>query len=116
MKILLCKQGEEAIIIEIDNDLSAFQQTVGGYIECITLSPDLVAICNEDGKLIEGALPNRWCRGDVIYGDFFFAGADEDEFCDVPEKYFAQLKALYGAPQYDKEGERVLCFRPKVKS
>lgn len=115
MRIYLCKQGEPGQLAEIKNELKELQETVGGCIEPYRLQSNLILICNEEGKL-NGSLPNRWCRGDIICGDFFFCGVDGEDFCDVPEKCVPALEALYGPPQYDKEGERIVCQPKKTKS
>lgn len=104
MKIYLCKQGERAEFTEAENELEALQNIVGGYIEVIPLTSDLVLICNEEGKL-KGLKPNRWITGDVIHGDFFICGTSGDEFCDVPSKYNSVLRGIYEDPQFTKAGE-----------
>lgn len=71
---------------EVSNTLEALQELVGGYIETVTLPPDLVVICNEEGRLI--GLPFN-CRVFNIpfCGPIIFAGIDGDEFDDTPEEY-----------------------------
>lgn len=67
-----------------DNTLESFQKAVGGYIETVTIAPDVVLICNEEGRII--GLPHN--------GEFF--GVD---FCGtvlavgVKGEEFASLKA-----------------------
>lgn len=74
----------------IPNELKALQEAVGGYIETVTLGPDLVVICNEEGRLI--GLPFN-CRvfNMPFYGPIVIAGIDAgidgDEFDDTPEEY-----------------------------
>ena len=74
----------------IENDLKSFQDIVGGYIEAVTLSPDLVIICNEEGRLM-GLEEN--CRlyhpdnyrvtDDSFVGTIVAASVKKDEFSDV---------------------------------
>ncbi len=115
MQIYLCKQGEPGQLTEVKNELKDLQETVGGYIEVVRLQSNLILICNDESKL-NGSLPNRWCRGDIICGDFFFCGVDGEDFCDVPEDLLPVINAFYGPPQYDKEGERIGCRLKKTKS
>lgn len=121
MKIYHCKQGEQAELRDVPNELDALQEAVGGYIQAVSISStqstgnDLVMVCNEEGK-IKKMLPNRWVKGDVICGDFFFCGTDGEDFCDVPERDIPMLKAFYGDPQFDKKGERIWCQPKKKKS
>lgn len=50
-------------IIDLRNDLKAFQCYIGGYIETVQLGKGLILIVNEEGKLL-GMEPNIF----LIYG------------------------------------------------
>lgn len=68
----------------ISGTLENLQNTVGGYIEAIPLTDELVVICNEEGKL-RGFEPNMllpW--GDMLVGTIIILGVDGDEFADIP--------------------------------
>ena len=68
----------------VRNELQSLQQLVGGDIETVTVSTDLVIICNEEGRLRN--LPyNMTLFGIDFLGTIVFAGAKGDEFADVPE-------------------------------
>ena len=101
MKVIIkrpCDQfGEEATI---PNTLKALQETVGGYIETVTLDNGVVLICNEEGKLRDmpynfthrqmfGAIPLQY----PIFGTVIACGADGEEFADIPID-FNEWKAL----------------------
>jgi len=101
MKVIIkrpCDQfGEEATI---PNTLKALQETVGGYIETVTLDNGVVLICNEEGRVHD--MPYnftlRRIRGVVtvqnaIFGTVIACGADGDEFADIPID-FNEWKAL----------------------
>ena len=106
MKVIIkrpCDQfGEE---VTIPNTLKALQETVGGYIETVTLDNGVVLICNEEGKLRD--MPYNFTARKLIdnnafgnlYGQFpifgtvIACGADEDEFADIPID-FNEWKAL----------------------
>ena len=83
-----CKMPERPLAeIDIFDDLPCLQEFVGGYIECVTITPGIVMICNEEGKL-RGLEPNfRW-MGDVVVGPVLFCGTIETEdggaFTDMP--------------------------------
>lgn len=79
MKIVVKKVGYEPEVKEINNELSEFQDIVGGYIECVSLFDNVVCVCNEEGKLLR-LTPNFIFNGDVIVGDVFFCAAGEEDF------------------------------------
>ena len=65
-----------------DNDLKAFQEAVGGYIETVTVSTDLVIICNEEWRLI--GLPwNVTAFGVDFGGTIVAAGIKGEEFASL---------------------------------
>lgn len=76
-------------VIDIENELHALQQAVGGYIETIGLKDGGVMIVDEEGLL------KQYPRNDLaslisghhIFGTALIVGADEDEFDDVPQQY-----------------------------
>lgn len=73
---------------EIDNDLHALQRKVGGYVEMVRITDELVMLVDEDG-IAKGAEKNfsmeymygmrQWIRGMAL-----LCGLDSDEFTDVP--------------------------------
>lgn len=80
--------------IKIQNELSAYQKAVNGYIECIDLPNGATIICNEEGK-INGEKLNRILYNDigkivdVVAGNMVVVGfnADEGEFITLtPEQ------------------------------
>ena len=81
-------------VIDIDNELHALQDAVGGYIETIGLKDGGVMIVDEEGML------KQYPRNDIasiisrhhIYGVALIVGADGDEFDDVPDQYLCWLK------------------------
>ena len=78
------RPGEPARQRVIPNTLEALQQIVGGYIETVTFTSDLVVICNEEGRLINLPFNCEFLGVDFV-GTIIFAGRDEDEFADCPE-------------------------------
>ena len=51
ISVLIKEPGKTPRHVHIGNTLSNLQNTVGGYIETVTLRSDLVVICNEEGRL-----------------------------------------------------------------
>lgn len=74
------------MVCYIDNTLEEMQMIVGGYIETVTQkTTPAVVICNEEGRLNE--LPFNMMIGNVDFvGTIIIAGADGEEFTDVPEE------------------------------
>ena len=81
--------------IDIENTLEALQKEVEGYIECLTLVPQKVAmIVNEEG-LLYGMTVNLSASavaGVGIVGPAVVVGIDGDDFCDIPEEYARHFK------------------------
>lgn len=90
MKVRLYEPGKPWRWIDIENDLHALQDVVGGYIEVLTINPKAAIVCNEEGK-IRGMVPNRKIyihpKGyiDTICGPFIICGIAGENFCDAPE-------------------------------
>ncbi len=95
MKIIVVPINEVPRAIEIDGSLKSMQAIVGGLIQIYPLRNDdnIVAICNEEGKL-GGFYPNRVIFGgdgrveDVIYGDFFLCSAppESEDLESIPDE------------------------------
>ena len=97
LSVLQIAPGQYPKQVEIDNDLKALQQAVGGSIGATYPFDDPVAIVyNDDGKLM-GLPLNRALRDehgeayDVIAGTFLVVGLDEEDFSslspDLAEKF-----------------------------
>ena len=111
MRVIFCEQGEPARAVEICNELEEMQSIVGGLIEIVPVIDGIAMVCNEEGKLRDDLKPNRFVwlneRNEVIYGNFFFCGADGKELIDVPEHFEAILLALFEKPNFDKDRNRI---------
>ena len=98
-QILVCikEPGKEAAVEPLfDNTLEAFQKAVGGYIETLTVSEDLVLIFNEEGRL-RGLPFNEVILGEPFVGTVIVAGVKRDEFASVKGSCVsAVLKMLNG--------------------
>lgn len=92
--------------IRIENELSAYQKAVGGYIECIDLPNGATIICNEEGKL--NALPlNHSIKGDdgeiidIIADNMVIVGfnAEEGTFSSLTTEQSEELKKMFCFPE-----------------
>lgn len=82
IKVLIKEPGKTAEVREVRNELKAFQELVGGYIEPIQFDHHSVLLCNEEGKL-QGLPVNFPLWNDVIVGTAVIVGTDGDQFTDV---------------------------------
>lgn len=83
IKVLVKRPGKKWEEQTIPNTLQALQEIVDGYIETVTLTTDLVAICNEDGR-IRGMEPCCKISNIDFVGPVIMAGVDEENFTDCP--------------------------------
>ena len=90
--------------LRIENELSAFQKAVKGYIECIDLPNGATIICNEEGK-INGEPLNRILyddygeKADVIAGTFVAVGFnDNGEFTSLTLEQADDIKRQFFCP------------------
>lgn len=113
IKVLVVEPGSATGRIRvIDQSLESFQSLVGGYIEGLTLTEEVSAYINEEGKLrslpvnVSGDVIIRellfrsgrhLMPGDVIVGPVVFVGAPDDEEgwdTSVPEDFLAYAREL----------------------
>ena len=85
MKVVVKRPAEKPEVMEIENELHALQEIVGGYIECVGVIDNIICVCNEEGKL-KGLPPNFVLHGDMIVGDVFFCSAGEEDFESLPDE------------------------------
>jgi len=80
-------------IVDVENDLHALQNAVGGHIETVGLKDGGVMIVDEEGMLKQ--YPHNdlasYISGRHIYGTALIVGVDGEEFDDVPEQYYVWL-------------------------
>ena len=94
IKVIIKRPDEEfGHVCNISNSLENLQKTVGGYIEAVPLTDEIVIICNEEGKL-KGLERNFFLPFDTVVGTVIICGVDGDEFSDIPEGFFKTWKKL----------------------
>lgn len=67
--------------------LENLQKFVGGYIEIVNLGvygdQEILMICNEEGKLLEGCTPNFYLGDDLIFGNVVYAAKKGEEIVGI---------------------------------
>ena len=86
IKVLVKKPGEFPVLMTIENTLEKLQWIVDGYIEAVSLTRELVVICDEEGRL-KGKEHCCNIAGADFVGTIIVAGIDGDEFGDLPATY-----------------------------
>jgi len=95
---LRCNEGVQyrGYIAPIENSLEALQSYVGGLIEAVSLTPQIVVVCNEEGKLFQ--LPfNRALKAeaqvqDYFVGDILCLRQSGDEFAGIEPEDIAEIE------------------------
>lgn len=101
MKIIKLMPGEEPERMEVENTLEALQKEVEGKIEAVTVCPDLVILCNEEGLWLM-MKPNRVILGHHFVGPVLFVGVDGDKFCSLSEESMEIVeKRLLGGKRHE---------------
>ena len=83
ISVIIKQPGRVPYKTAISPTLKNLQQTVGGYIETVTITEDAVIICNEEGRL-QGMPHNCIVMGVDFVGPIVFAGVAGEEFTDFP--------------------------------
>ena len=89
---------------EIDNDLKAMQEIVGGLIEPVPLyeDPEVCLVCNDEGKL-EGLPCNRALKDDhgatyeIIQSNFLSRAWGEEDFASLPDDMIEKYTEMYSS-------------------
>lgn len=69
-------------VCHISNSLQNLQKTVGGYIETVYLTDDVVIICNEEG-LLQNLPFNMKLHDQQLVGTIIVCGVEGDELTDL---------------------------------
>ena len=87
MRVVAKRPGEPRKVINIDNDLKALQEYVGGPVESYRLFKDVSVVCNKRGKMM-GATMNMELNGIELFGPILIVGVDGAGFTDCPNAKF----------------------------
>ena len=107
LSVLKIAPGQYPQQVEIDNNLKALQEAVGGTIAAVYPFADPVAIiCNDDGKLM-GLPLNRALRDEN--GTFLVVGLGEEDFASLTPELAQKYEQLFHQPEaFLKLGNRLL--------
>ena len=113
LRVILCRPGETAEIVVIEDDLESMQELVGGliepydpfYSETDPRYENVILVCNEEGKLMQ-LPPNRAIVDedgrvmDVIRGPFFlcYAPVESERFLSIPPDLEEEFLRKYELP------------------
>ena len=103
LTVVIVPPNEDAYAKVIGADLASMQREVDGYIEVVKPYGDgsVVLVCDEEGKIKGNKKINRLIcdkRGnvvDAIFGTFFVAGTDGEEFVSLTPKQVEQFIKRY---------------------
>ena len=114
LRVILCRPGEAAEIIEIEDNLESMQELVGGliepydpfYSETDPRYENVILVCNEEGKLRQ-LPPSRAIVDedghvmDVIAGPFFlcYAPIESERFLSMPPDLEEEFRKKYELPE-----------------
>ena len=86
--LALYTDGEISRFAIQEDELEVLQGIVGGWVQCVTLRPDLSLWCNDEGKLLQ-LPPNPLAQAvwdkhfgegtDVIVGNVVLLGGSDDD-------------------------------------
>ncbi len=112
---LVVEPGKKPYVKEIENDIKALQNEVGGLVQCVYPFQDRVAIlCNDEGK-INGLPLNRAMRDDsgevydILAGTVLVVGLTEEDFGSLTPEQIDTYSKLYETPEaFVKVGDSLL--------
>ena len=118
LSVLKIAPGQHPQQVEIDNDLKALQQAVGGSIGASYPFADPVAIVyNDNGKLM-GLPLNRALRDeggqmyDAVAGTFLVVGLGEEDFASLPPELAQKYEKQFHQPEdFIRLGHRMIAIR-----
>lgn len=105
LSVLQIAPGQHPKPIEIDNDLKALQQAVGGSIGASYPFEDPVAIVYNDDSKLMGLPLNRALRDesgeayDVVAGTFLVVGLGEEDFASLSPELTQKYEELFHQPE-----------------
>lgn len=103
------RPGEWAEIVEIENELSALQKEVGGYLESVTFAEDAAILCDEEGRLKGYEYNCNICGVDFV-GTILVVGVDGEEFCDL--KDVEEVRKMLFPTRMTKRMDNGILLRP----
>lgn len=112
---LRCDNGKQykGYISQIENTLKAHQAYVGGLIQAVHITPEIIVICNDEGKLQHLPL-NRALLGDnsqvidYFVGDILLVRSSGENFASIrPEDIPVIERLLIPLKSVSKVGDHI---------
>lgn len=95
IRVIVKEVGKHPTVKEIKNELEVFKSLVGGYIEVVRVTPEILMICNEEGKM-QGLPPNFSTGHDVIVGTAVFVAFDgSEDFAGLSDYQVLEIMELF---------------------
>ena len=86
LNVVIKEPGKEPFIKEIEDDLTTYQEILGGMMEMVPFEKGQVLLCNDEGKL-KGLEPNLILpSGEIIVGTAIIVGTDGEEFRSLTDE------------------------------
>ena len=113
---LRCNHGKtyKGYVSQIEDTLEAYQAYVCGTIQVVHITPALIAICNDEGKLLEFPLNRAWMDVDnsqvidFFVGDILLIRSNGEEFASIePEDIPIIEQRLIPLKSVSKVGDHV---------
>lgn len=101
MKIVVKNVNELPEVRRINGELKEMQDIVGGYIEAFHVSPNILCVCNEEGK-IQNLPVNFNFNKDYICGNVFFVAEGEEDFESLNSQQIAFLMDVFNEEECDR--------------
>ena len=99
IRVLMVEPNEHPKEFLLKNTLQAMQEAVGGLIDIVDLNDDACILLNDEGKLA-GLEGNRRIGDDVIVGNFYVCGSNEDgELASLNEAEMEKYKERFWEPE-----------------
>ena len=86
LNVVIKDPGKEPFIKRIEDDLTTYQEILGGMMEMVPFEKGQVLLCNDEGKL-KGLEPNLILpSGEIIVGTAIIVGTDGEEFRSLTDE------------------------------
>ena len=134
LRVIVCRPNEYAETVEIEDDLHAMQELVGGgliqefmpfHSETDPRYDDVAIICNEEGKLMRmppsrAVFDENGHMQDIIAGPFFicYAPLESESFLSMPDDLEQEFRKKFELPEQffrTERGVQVVRYEPDVR-
>jgi len=93
ISVLVKRPGQNPRHVNVSDKIESLQKNVGGYVEMVPVTRDMVILCDEEGRLKDKPY-NCTIGGIDFVGDIIMCGRDADGFADLPVEW-KDLKKLF---------------------